>query len=272
MHASRGLSTLVISVGAALLVTACATGSANPSSAPTASAVPAASSSAPSIAAPTAAQAAMSPSAPPAATLGPEFWPLPAGQQSAVVMGSGAYPEFTVVVPAGWHDEGGHFIFKYAGGGPGPVLGLSVWDVGQVPLEPCHWSTTMRDPGPGVDALVRALVAQAGRRATAPVKVTLAGQSGQYLEWSVPGWVVTGDADFAGCDDPGNGHHDFVSWLATDPDGERYEQVAGQVDRLWVLDVKGQRLVVDATYSPDTTSADRAELASVVATLRFVAP
>ena len=63
-----------------------------------------------------------------------------------------------------------------------------------------------------------------------------------------------------------------MSWLATDPDGESNEQVAGQVDRLWVLDVKGQRLVVDATYSPDTTSADRAELASVVASLRFVAP
>ena len=253
MHASRGLSTLVISVGAALLVTACATGSVNPSSAPTAT------------------QAAMSPSATPAATLAPGVWQLPAGQQSAVVMGRGSYPEFSVVVPAGWYSEEGHSMLKYAAGG-GPVLGLSVWDVGQVPRDPCHWSTTLRDPGQGVDALVGALVSQAGRRATTPAKVTLAGQSGQYLEWSVPDWVVTGDADFAGCDDPGNGHHDFVSWLATDPDGERNEQVAGQVDRLWVLDVKGQRLVVDATYSPDTTSADRAELASVVASLRFVAP
>lgn len=267
MHASRGLSTLIISVGAALLVTACATGSVNPSSAPTASSVP----SALSTTAATAAQAAMSPSATPAATLGPGVWALPAGQQSTVVMGRGTYPAFAVVVPAGWYSEEGHSLRKYAAGG-GPVLGLSVWDVGQVPLDPCHWSTTMRDPGPGVDALVVALVSQVGRRATAPVKVTLAGQSGQYLEWSVPDWVVTGDADFAGCDDPGNGHHDFVSWLATDPDGERNEQVAGQVDRLWVLDVNGQRLVVDATYSPDTTSADRAELASVVASLRFVAP
>ena len=265
MHASRGLSAFVISVGAALLVTACATGSANPSPAPTASSVPTASSGAPSTAARTAAQAAMSPSATPAATLGP------AGRQSAVVIGRGSYPEFSVVVPPGWY-ESGPFIVKYAGGGPGPVLGLSVWDVGQVPSDPCHWSTTMRDPGPGVDALVRALVSQAGRRATTPVKVKLAGQSGQYLEWSVPGWTVTGDADFAGCDDPGNGHHDFVSWFATDPEGERYEQVAGQVDRLWVLDVNGQRLVVDGTYSPDTTPAERAELANVVASLRFVAP
>ena len=271
MHASRGLSTLVISVGAALLVAACTTGSANLSLAPAAPAVPTASSGAPSTAAATAAQAAISPSATPAATLDPDVSPLPAGRQSALVIGTGTYPEFTVVVPADWYAES-HFVLKYAAGGPGPVLGLSVWDVGQVPLDPCHWSTTLRDPGPGVDALVRALASQAGRRATTPVKVTLAGQSGQYLEWSVPGWVVTGDADFAGCDDPGNGHHDFVSWFATDPAGERYEQVAGQVDRLWVLDVKGQRLVVDGTYSPDTTPADRAELASVVASLRFQRP
>jgi hypothetical protein len=41
--------------------------------------------------------------------------------------------------------------------------------------------------------------------------------------------------------------------------GNRYEQVSGQVDRLWVLDVNGERLVVDATYSPDTIQADRNE-------------
>jgi hypothetical protein len=54
--------------------------------------------------------------------------------------------------------------------------------------------------------------------------------------------------------------------------GTRYEQVPGQVDRLWVLNVNGQRLVVDATYSPDTTKADRAELGAIVKALRFVAP
>lgn len=185
-------------------------------------------------------------------------------------MGAGSYPGYKVVVPPGWFDIGGRFTVKYPGGPP-PVIGLSVWDVGQVPMDPCQWSATMRDPGAGVDALVRALVSQAGRHATKPKDVTLAGQSGQYLEWSVPALVVTGDEDFAGCDDPGNGHHDYVSWLGNGM-GERYQQVPGQVDRLWVLDVKGQRLVVDATYSPDTTSTDRAELTSVVASLRFVAP
>ena len=71
---------------------------------------------------------------------------------------------------------------------------------------------------------------------------------------------------------PSNGHRDFVSWFSNGGGGERYEQVAGQVDRLWVLNVNGQRLVVDATYSPDTTRAQRRELGQFAKSLRFAAP
>ncbi len=51
--------------------------------------------------------------------------------------------------------------------------------------------------------------------------------------------------------------------------GERYEQVPSPVDQLWVLDVNGRRLLVDATYSPDTSQADRAELDQIVKSLHF---
>ena len=84
--------------------------------------------------------------------------------------------------------------------------------------------------------------------------------------------IVTGDADFEGCDvEPSNGHRDFVSWLG-DGYGERYQQFAGQIDRLWVLDVEGQRLVVDATFAPGTPEADRDELAQIVKSLRLEDP
>lgn len=115
------------------------------------------------------------------------------------------------------------------------------------------------------------LVAQKSRQASAPKAVTLDGHPGQYLEWSVPSdAVVTGDANFAGCDAQGD-HADFVSWFGNGL-GERFQQVAGQVDRLWILDVAGQRLVVDATTAPDATSAARDELARVVESLRFDRP
>ena len=152
---------------------------------------------------------------------------------------------------------------------PGPVTGFSVWDVAEVPTDPCHPLTTMRDPGPTVDDLVKALVAQKSRDASKPQAVTVDGHPGQYLEWSVPEDAeVVGDADFVGCDVQGNGHLDFVSWMAA-RGGERYQQEAGQVDRLWILDVDGHRLVADATYSLKTTDAARAELAAVAASLEF---
>jgi hypothetical protein len=185
------------------------------------------------------------------------------------VLGSGTYPGFSVEVPASdWSTSDGYFVIK-AGGA---VVGLGVWDVGQVPGDPCHWRASLVDSGRSVDDLVRVLHAQKLRNATTPTDVTLAGHSGKYLEWSVPkDAVVTRDADFKGCDDPGNGHHDFVRWKGNGK-GERYQQVAGQVDRLWVLDVDGQRLVVDATYSPDATPADRDELGRVAQSLKFLRP
>jgi hypothetical protein len=75
--------------------------------------------------------------------------------------------------------------------------------------------------------------------------------------------------DATGCDDSGNGHQDSVRWLGRDA-GDRYQHVAGQVDRLWALDVAGQTLLVDATSTPATTEAVREELDEVVASLRFV--
>jgi hypothetical protein len=181
----------------------------------------------------------------------------------ASVIGGGDYPTFTVDAPPAW--VGGAFVTN---GGP-TALGLSVWDVGRVPRDPCHWKNTFRKPGPGVDDLVGALVKQQSRHATEPTNVTLDGHRGRYLEWSVPAhMVVTGDADFEGCDARSNGHTDFISWLG-DGEGERYEQDAGQVDMLWVLDVDGQRLVLDATYAADSTAVDRAELKSVAESLRF---
>ncbi len=175
---------------------------------------------------------------------------------------------------AGHHGRGdylgGDFIIKYPDTGkPSPVLGFSIWDVGQVFRDPCHWQGQGFVPGPGVENLVAALVAQKLRNATTPTDVTLAGYTGKYLEWSVPTDMKSSSwTSFDGCDVDSNGYRDFQSWLGNGT-GDRYEEVPGQVDQLWVLDVNGQRLVVDATYSPDTTPADRAALAQLVSSLRF---
>jgi len=281
MRASPSLSILGFAIAVALLASACAAAAASPGPTSGPASVPSAALVAQPTAtiAPTPLAASSAPTTPSSASSSPTPAPisasdvtaLPAGRHAAQVLGSGSYPGYMVDVPAGWFDRQGYFTVKYQG--PGPVLGISVWDVGQVFRDSCHWQGQGFDPGPSVDNLVAALVAQSARHASKPKDVTLAGYPGKYLEWSVPSnMVVTGDADFQGCDvEPTEGHRNFMSWLGNGK-GERYQQVAGQVDRLWVLDVNGQRLVVDATYSPDTGPADRNQEQQIVESLRFVRP
>lgn len=173
------------------------------------------------------------------------------------------HPSYSVQVPAAWSSSGA-FVTR----NPPSVMGLSVWDAIQVPTDPCRWSSTMTTPGPTVDDLVKAVVAQRTRNASAPVEATLAGHTGVYLEWSVPPEMVDGEK----CDKwPDNGYRDFVSFLGIGG-SERYQQLANQIDRLWVLDVNGHRLVVDATYSPDATDAQKTELGQVAESLKFDEP
>ncbi len=279
MRASHRLFPVSFTIAVALLAGACSAAAGPPTTGP--SAVPSAALAAQPTAplAPTPLPTPSAPTPPPSASVSSTPTPAPtfaydaialtAGPNSPRVVGTGTYPGYTVIVPAGWYDVSGHhFVQKYPTVG-GPVLGLSVWDVGQVFRDPCHWQGQGFDPGPSVSALVAALVAQPMRNATRPTDVTLAGYKGQYLELSVPADLKSSTwTNFDDCDADAGGSHDFQGWLGNGM-GNRYEQVPGQVDRLWVLDVKGQRLVVDATYSPDTTPADRNQLQQLVESLRF---
>jgi len=283
MHASQRLVTTATVIAVVLLVSACSGAAVGPS--PTTGSSPASAAALVAQATATIAPTVTAPASPtPTSSVSPSSNPTPAptfaydatalaaGPHAARVMGTGEYAIFTVVVPAGWFDVADHhFVIKYPSVG-GPVLGLSVWDVGQVFRNPCHWQGTAFDPGPSVRDLVAALVAQPMRNATRPTDVTLAGYEGRYLEWSVPTNLKSSTwTDFDVCDVDDSGHHDFQGWIGNGM-GNRYEQVPGQVDRLWVLDVNGQRLVVDATYSPDTTPTDRNQLEQLVKSLRFGAP
>lgn len=223
----------------------------------------AASVSAPAASAPPAATATVAPSSGPAATSSTAA-SATTSHLIAQVHGDGQYPTVSVDAPAGWSSNGGFFLKS------GSVNGISVWDVTQIPSDPCRWKGSLEDPGKTVADLVRKLTSQETRQASAPVDVALAGFDGRYVEWSVPSdMVVTGDADFAGCDTwPDNGHLDFVSWLSGQT-GERYQQMAGQVDRLWVLDVNGQTLVVDATHEPGASQEDVDEQTRIVESLQF---
>jgi hypothetical protein len=63
----------------------------------------------------------------------------------------------------------------------------------------------------------------------------------------------TTQIDLADCDEG-----EFASWYG------RYRQGPGQVDRVYIIDVDSERLVLDMSWMLDSTNADRSELQAIV--------
>ena len=166
-------------------------------------------------------------------------------------------PRIAVTLPSGWFNYNGWAVND---GGP---LGLAFWDVAQVYPTGCRWQgKPIIDPGRTVDGLARVLAARPLRHASRPTDVVLAGFRGKYLRWSVPSKI-----NFSRC---GQGY--FESWRGRGWATDRWQQGPGQVDRLWILDVEGHRLVIDANYMPSATRKQRDELERIVHSIKFLSP
>jgi hypothetical protein len=145
------------------------------------------------------------------------------------------------------------------GGDEPDWIGITFWSVDQLYGHPCQWQGTQFDPGDTVEDLAAAIREVPLRNATTPAPVTVDGANGLYLEWTVPV-----DLDFDSCD---NGW--VESWTGNGAATDRYQQMPGQLDRLWILDVDGRRLVIDATYHIETDATARPEVDEVVASIDF---
>jgi hypothetical protein len=137
-------------------------------------------------------------------------------------------------------------------------MAVSAWVVGNVYADPCQWSTGPIEPPPvsSVHALVAALAGQRGVRVTRSTDITVDGFSGKYME-------RTAGANLAGCDGG-----QIRTWLGTDG-GERYVE-PGQRDMLWIVDVDGTPLLIDASLGgPGTSAQDRAQHIRIAESVRI---
>jgi hypothetical protein len=131
---------------------------------------------------------------------------------------------------------------------------LWVWDVDSVYTHPCDASP--EPVGPSVADLANALAAQPLRAGTDPVAVTVGGYDGLYVELSVPD-----DVDVSAC--PSSV---FSLWPGR---AQRFQEILGQVDMVWIVDVDGQRITFDASHMPNVSSDKVAELKEMVTTATF---
>ena len=179
-----------------------------------------------------------------------------------------AYPiAISVTIPApGWDGDPSGGVLAQNGAEPPDGAGLITFVVDDgyfVYGDPCQWSTTRPDTlATTVDELVAALAAQASRDASAPVDITLDGYAGKSITLHVPD-----DANFAECDDG-----KFASWGIPGDGPSRYHQGPGQIDKLWILDVDGHLVVIDANYHPGTPQDVVDELDAIVESATFELP
>jgi hypothetical protein len=125
--------------------------------------------------------------------------------------------------------------------------------------DPCQWSFTAPEtPATTPDEIAAAFAGQALSDPTAPADVTLGGFAGKAITLHVPMTFdlpnSTREERFTDCDEDTF----FFYGIEGETGGARNAQGAGQVDELWILDVNGQIVILDATYSP-ATPADLVE-------------
>lgn len=178
----------------------------------------------------------------------------------------------TVTIPApGWYGQAdsGHLIKRLNPNAPDGAV-LYVYDrqdllVGSgagdlyVYGDPCHWASTKPDaPVTTVDEAVAALANQTSRDASAPESVYVDRHLATTITLHVPDDVVFSDCD--------NG--DFRT-LVEGQDNARTHQDPGQIDKLWILDVDGELVVIDIGYYAGTPQAVIDEMESMVSSMTF---
>jgi hypothetical protein len=141
----------------------------------------------------------------------------------------------------------------------GAALLAWAWPVGtgfNVYGDPCQWRTTIPEtPATTPEEIAAALAAQAPSDPSVPVDVTVGGFSGKAITLSVPMEYHIPDAPreerFADCH---NASYAYYGIEGEEDLEARNAQGAGQIDELWILDIDGSIVILDATYSPATTA------------------
>ncbi len=163
-----------------------------------------------------------------------------------------------VTVPANWdgHLGGPYLLDLVRIYGSGEVM-VAIFDT--VYADPCHFDRGLLEPvpGPTVDDLATALTNLPGLQATKPTDVTVSGYAGKQF-------TITAPANFNGCT---LGPEGYTVWEL--PLGAPYAMFPGQHDRVWILDVEGQRVVIDAPDFPGETPEAKAEVQGILDTIRL---
>jgi hypothetical protein len=191
------------------------------------------------------------------------------GTYALTARGDGTPPLAVLDVPAGFSNFG-YFALWPDGSGDADApdvdpryQAVQYWTVHGVFPDPCdRHGADAPEAGTSVEDLAAALQDQKLTSTTKPTPVTLDGYDGLYLELSAPP-----DLDFADCE---LGY--YLLWEAAPGDAQHSLESPATVERIWVLDVDGGRVVLIAGAGPRVPPAEVQALTHMVESVRFVEP
>jgi hypothetical protein len=184
------------------------------------------------------------------------------GTYALTARGSGTPPLAVLDVPAGYSNFGFFALGPDVDAGIEPFRAVQYWTVDGVFVDPCAMDEDAPYAGTTVEDLAAALAAQKRSAVSPPSPVTLDGHPGLYLE-------LTASPDVA-FEDCAGGYYAY--WEGRPDDAQHTADSPGTVDRAWILDVDGERVVITAINVPEVPDQQVDELTAMVESVRFVGP
>lgn len=194
---------------------------------------------------------------------GSEGIPLDAGTYGLIPAGTPVKNVAVIRAPAGYLNFGGWTFVTQEGDGPFRALGILTVD--SVFGDPCGSEAhpkadTLRNPGPTVKDLARALTEQKGTTTSKPAPVTLDGYHGLYLDYQIAKGV-----DLAMCEAKA---FDILTLAPTD-DAGWWLQASRERAGIWILNVDGERVLLSWVAVPGATKAQIKELNAMAKSTTF---
>lgn len=168
----------------------------------------------------------------------------------------------SAATPSGWVLSDGWALYGPDGIDPPGGAGIRFFTVANLYADPSSLSAGVQDPpvGPTVADLVAAIVAQDAWIASDPTEAVIGGYPATHITVAIPE-----DVELVS-----RGREGPAFYLFEDArQGQVYGWAAGQVFDLYIVDVDGERLVIDAFHFPGTSEADLATLDGIVESIRI---
>ena len=173
-------------------------------------------------------------------------------------LGAASLASLRFSLPSGWATDR-HVGIKRRGDPPDGIV-LGFWHLAGVYTNRCQWADALLSPqvDTTVEGLAAAIATAWGSDASAPVEVVVDGFRGNHMVLT-----IFSDVDFADCDE-----RRFNIWRAVD-DTESWFPRRDQIEELWIIDIDGDFLLIDATYWQQLSVEDRAELQEIIASVQI---